>query len=313
MRARLIQKSIVAAALACTSALATAAPQQIDVVAAYAIDSDTFELVRYSFAENSFIRIGVVRTAAGVVVKDCESLGYVPQEGGAAFGFYSVPTAAPFRGQLVRIDPMTVTATVVGPVVVPAGRKITGMCTIYDPVAGQWYLLAASSEDQTSSRTAIETRQLVRFNPLTGASTTVATQAQLGNGLRFEGLGIDDRGDLYATSRTRFFRIHQEAGYWVQDLGVTGLDKAETFEIAFGDMKPSVEVPGVNPSWTNRGVFFVADEQLQKFGVLNPNNGAFTEYLVDGVPSTFVTKDAEGMVLLTLTNDPLYGMFITHD
>jgi hypothetical protein len=307
---KLISKSIVVTVLAITPPLA-AAPQSSDVLAAYAIDSDTFELVRYSFAGDSFLSIGPVRTASGVVVKDCESLGYVPP--GAGFGMYSVPTAAPYKNQLIRIDPLTAEATVVGPVAVPVGRKITGMLSAYDSVAKVWYLLAASSEDKASGQDQIETRELVRFNPLTGASTIVATQAQLGNGRRFEGLGMDSNGDIYATGRTRFYRIHQEAGYWVQELGITGLDKAETFEVAFGDAQPPLSVPGVNQSWTTHGVFFVADEQLQKFGVLNPANGAFAEYLVSGLPSTFVTKDAEGMVLLTLSNDPLYGMFIAFD
>ncbi len=310
MPAKLTSRSIVATVLAITPSLA-AAPQSSDVLAAYAIDSDTFELVRYSFADDSFLSMGAVRTSSGVAIKDCESLGYVPP--GAGFGMYSVPTAAPYQGQLVRINPLTAEATVVGPVVVPVGRKITGMLSAYDSGAKAWYLLAASSEDKASGIDQIETRELLRLNPLTGASTTVATQAQLGDGRRFEGLGMDAKGDVYAASRTRFYRIHQEAGYWVEELGITGLDKAETFEVAFGDTAPPLSVPGVNASWATHGVFFVADEKLQKFGVLNPDNGAFVEYLVDGVPSTFVTKDAEGMVLLTLTNDPLYGMYITFD
>ncbi len=302
--------AIVVTVLAITPSVA-AAPQSSDVLAAYAIDSDTFELVRYSFADNSFLSMGAVRTASGVAIRDCESLGYVPP--GNGFGMYSVPTAAPYKGQLVRIDPISAQATVVGPVVVPVGRKITAMLSAYDSGTKAWYLLAASSEDRASGRDQIETRELLRFNPLTGAATTVATQAMLGNGRRFEGLGMDSKGDIYATGRTRFYRIRQDAGYSVQEIGVTGLDKAETFEIAFGDAAPPLSVPGVNQSWTTQGVFFVADEQLQKFGVLNPNTGAFAEYLVNGVPSTFITKDAEGMVLLTLSKDPLYGMYITFD
>ncbi len=310
MSARLITKSIAATVLTIGSSLA-AAPQTSDVLALYAIDSTTYKLLRYAFADDTILTIGTVQTAGGTTVRDCESLGYVPP--GPGFGMYSVPTTSPFERQLVRIDPRTATATVVGPELIPSGRKITGMLSTFDPVANEWYLVAASSEKKTSSKTAFETRELVRINPLTGASTIIATQAQLGDGLRFEGLGIDSKGDIYAASRTRFFRIHQEAGYWVEDLGSTGLDKVETFEIAFGDVQPSIDVPGVNSSWTNRGVFFVADEQIQKFGVLNPATGAFAEYLVGGNPSAFLTEDAEGMILLTLSRDPLYGSFVTFD
>ncbi len=307
MPAKLITTSMIMTVLAFAPAL-SAAPQTTDILAVYAIDSDTNELVRYSFADNTFLVMGTVRTSSGTVVKDMECLGYVP-----AMGMYSVPTKAPFKGQVVRIDPITAQATAFAPVVVPSGRKVTGMASIFDMGTGTWYLLAASSEDTTSSTTAVETRALIRIDPATGVGTTVATNAQLGAGLRFEGLGVDSKGDVYATSRTRFFRIHQEAGYWVEDLGSTGLDKAEAFEVAFGDVQPSIDVPGVNSSWTNRGVFFVADEQLQKFGVVNPSNGTFVEYTVNGAPSAFVTKDAEGMILLTNSRDPLYGMYVTFD
>ncbi len=311
MSRRLSSKSIVVAALALTPALAAAPPQTTDVLAAYAIDSDTNALVRYAFVDDTFLTIGVVRTASGTVVEDMEGLTYVPA--GPGKGMYAVPTKAPYVRKLVRIDPLTAEATVFAPFVVPAGRKITGMISNQDPVTGEWYILAASSEDKVSSKTAFETRELVRINPVTGTSAIAASQAQLGNGLRFEGLGLDTDGDLWAVSRTRLFRIHQEAGYWVQDIGLTGLDKAEGFEIAFGDTQPPIDVPGVNPSWTQDGVFFVADDNLQKFGVLNPATGQFVEYLVNGGPSAFITKDPEGMVILTLSRDPLYGQFVTFD
>ncbi len=37
------------------------------------------------------------------------------------------------------------------------------------------------------------------------------------------------------------------------------------------------------------------------------------EYLVDGFASTFVMKDAEGIVLVTLRNDPAYGSLAGFD
>ena len=158
-----------------------------------------------------------------------------------------------------------------------------------------------------------ETRELIRIDPLVGTSTIVATQAQLGDGRRFEGLGIDSNGDLWAVGRQWFYRIHQDAGYWVEEIGPTGLDKAEAFEIGFGDAQPSITVPGVDPSWTTTGVFFVADEKTGMFGVLNPANGSFVEYQVGGGPSTLTTKDAEGLILLTFGHDPAYGSLVTFD
>ena len=49
-------------------------------IATYSIDSDTFELVRYSFSTNEFIVVGVVKTASDQVVEDCESLALIPRQ-----------------------------------------------------------------------------------------------------------------------------------------------------------------------------------------------------------------------------------------
>ncbi|MHC4590888.1 MAG: hypothetical protein ACYTAQ_16595 [Planctomycetota bacterium] len=295
----------------------------INVVATYSIDSDTFKLVRYSFATNDFMEVGVVQTDSGVVMTDCESLAFVPA--GPDIGIYSVPTKGDYQGQMVKIDPLTAIATVFTPTVVPlggddddddgwaGGRKVTGMTPYFDTADGKWYILAASSENRKSDKNRSETRVLIRIDPSNGTSAIVATKAQLGNGLRFESLGFNSKGDLYATSRTHFFRIHQEAGYWVETIGATGLDKAEAFEVAFGDHQPSITVPGVDPSWSEFGLFIVACENTQQFGVLNPADGSFVEYLVDGFPSTFVMKDAEGIVVVTLRNDPAYGSLAGFD
>jgi hypothetical protein len=74
-----------------------------------------------------------------------------------------------------------------------------------------------------------------------------------------------------------------------------------------GDAQPKVDVPGVGNGWTKDGALFVFDDNSGRFGVLNPNDGSFVEYLVNGSPSTFATDDAEGMILLTIFDDPLFG------
>jgi len=294
--------------------VAAAAPPQettIDDVVTYTIDSDTFELLRYAFETEEFAAVGVVATVSGEVIEDCESLAYVPN--GPDKGVYSAPTKGPYARHIVKIDPLTAIATVFLATAVPANRKVTGMVSYRDGGDGQWYVLAASSEALASDPDRSESRVLIRIDPKNGTSAIVATNAMLGDGRRFEGLAIDARGYLYATSRTHFFRIHHEAGFWVEEIGVTGLDKAEAFEIAFGDYQNSISIPGVDPSWTQNGVFFVACERTQQFGVLNPADGSFQEYLVGGSPSTFITKDAEGLILLTLRHDPLYGSLVGFD
>lgn len=289
--------------------VAAAAPPQettIDDVVTYTIDSDTFELLRYAFETEEFAAVGVVATVSGEVIEDCESLAYVPD--GPDKGVYSAPTKGPYARHIVKIDPLTAIATVFLATAVPANRKVTGMVSYWDGGDGQWYVLAASSEALASDPDRSESRVLIRIDPKDGTSAIVATKAMLGDGRRFEGLAIDARGYLYAISRTHFYRIHHEAGYWVEDFGETGLDKAEAFEIAFGDFQYSITIPGVDPSWTQYGVFFVASEQPQQFGVLNPADGSFAEYLVGGSPSTFVTKDAEGLIVVTVRHDPLFGV-----
>jgi hypothetical protein len=290
-----------------------AGPEETEIreIATYSIDSDTFELVRYSFAQNEFTVVGTVETADGTTVTDCESLAFVPAGDGK--GLYSVSTKGDLERHLVKIDPLTAVAEVFLPTVVESVRKITGMVVSYDTGAGDWYILAASSENRKSDKTRLETRELIRIDPRDGTSTMVATKAQLGDGLRFEGLGLDSRGYLYATSRTHFFRIHHEAGFWVEELGATGLDKAEAFEIAFGDDQASITIPGVDPNWTEYGVFIAACENTQQFGVLNPADGSFKEFRVDGWPSNFVMKDAEGLVVVTRRRDPLYGSIVGFD
>jgi hypothetical protein len=213
----------------------------------------------------------------------------------------------------VRIDPLTATATVFGATAVSANRKITGMVSYRSASDGRWYVLAASSEDQASDPDDSESRVLIRIDPKDGTTAIVATKLMLGDGRRFEGLAIDGRGYLYATSRTHFYRIHHEAGFWVEDFGDTGLEKAEAFEIAFGDFEYAVTIPGVDPSWTQYGAFLVACERTEQFGVINPADGSFAEYLVDGSPSSFITEDAEGLIVLTVRHDPLFGSLVGFD
>ena len=148
------------AALASVAAQAAPPDTDINAIAAYAIDGDTFELLRYAFVTDTFTSVGVVQTASGTTIKDCESLSYIGPS--PAMGLYSVPTKSSFENRLIRIDPLTAEATVFGPPVVPSSRKVTGMVRYYNAGDGQWYLLAASSEDLTSDPDRSETRELIR-------------------------------------------------------------------------------------------------------------------------------------------------------
>ncbi|MHC4415635.1 MAG: NHL repeat-containing protein [Planctomycetota bacterium] len=276
---------------------------EIAEIVLYAIDSDTNELLRYSFSTDSIFSMGAVRTSSGTPLSDMEALSYVAS--GPYKGLYVVPTAGGLARYLVHIDPLTGVATPSASVVVPAGRKLTGMIADYDSGSQTWSLLACEGDDVKSDPDRIEARRLIRIDPQTGVSVAVAT---LTDGRRFEGLARDSEGQLYAVSRTHFYRVDEDAGaYTVVDLGVTGLNKAEALEFAMGHAQPPVDVPGVGNGWTKFGTLFVFDDKTSRFGVLNPSDGSFVEYLVNGSPSTFATDDAEGMILVTLFDDPLFG------
>jgi hypothetical protein len=279
----------------------------LDEIVVYVIDADTYELLRYEFVTDSLMSFGVVMTRGGAKLKDLESLTFVPH--GSAMGLYSIPTKNPFEGQLVRMDPLSGRAEVVGPRLVPSGTKVTGLISDYDGDADKWYLLGCTGDNVKSDPDRNEPRTLIRIDPMTGASVIVASESELGDGRRFEGLARDAKGDLFAISRTHFYRIHEDAGgYWVEDFGTTGLDKAEALEFVTGDAMAAITVPGVDPTWTEYGILFVFDDTSTSFGVLNPADGSFVEYEVDGWSSALATEDAEGIVVLTYASDPLTGI-----
>ena len=310
MTARYLYKSVPLAALACALSAGPATwaggpllETTVAEIVLYAIDSDTNELLRYSFSNDIIVSMGPVSTASGTKLEDMEGLSYVSD--GQDKGLYTVPTKGIHEGHLVHIDPLSGLATPFTHNVVASDRKLTGMIAEHDPGSNTWSLLAAEGDNVRSDPNRIEPRRLIRINPRTGISWPVAT---LTDGRRFEGLARDSKGELYAVSRTHFYRIDEDAGaYTVVDLGATGLDKAEALEFAMGHAQPNVDVPGVGNGWTKDGALFVFDDNSGRFGVLNPNDGSFVEYLVNGSPSTFATDDAEGMILLTIFDDPLFG------
>jgi hypothetical protein len=262
----------------------------IDDIVMYAVESSCpARLMRYFFLSDTFTPIGEVWTSEGLPVDDVEALSYVPQ--GPYKGLYGVATDGPTEQYLTRIDPLTAEATLYGPNL--GGSNVTGMIAHYDAALGKWYLLASDKGSK-----------LRMIDPATGNATT-----ETNVGHDFEGLARNSEGVLYANTKTKLYRLDPAPGnqYDPVLIGSTGLDKAESLEFAFGNAAPPIDVPGVNENWTTNGVLFVFDDDTDMFGILNPNTGAFKQYLVDGWPSTFSNQDAEGMIFVTTINDPLYG------
>jgi hypothetical protein len=262
----------------------------IDDIVMYAIESSSpARLMRYFFLSDTFVPIGEVWTDTGLPVEDVEALSYVGQ--GPYKGLYGIATDGPTEQYLTRINPLTAEAIKYGPNL--GGEKIIGMIPDYDPVAGEWWLLASDAGGK-----------LRRVNVANGNAETICNV-----GYDFEGLARDSEGIIYANTRTRLYRLDPAEGmqYDAVLVGSTGLDKAESLEFAFGNSAPPIDIPGVDESWTKFGVLFVFDDDTNNFGILNPNTGQFKEYLIDGKPCTFSNQDAEGMIFVTTLTDPLYG------
>ncbi len=278
----------------CSGSVATAqAPPEdtvIDDIVMYAIESsDPARLMRYFFLSDTFVLIGEVWASDGRPVYDVEALSFVPQ--GPYKGLFGVATDGPTEQHLTRIDPLTSEATVYWPNL--GGEKIIGMIADYDLDTNTWWLLATDAGGK-----------LRRIDVESGNAETIANVEK-----NFEGLARNSAGVIYASTNTKLYRLDPAGGnqYDVVLIGSMGLSKAESLEFAFGNAAPPIDVPGVDPSWTEFGVLFVFDDDTDQFGILNPQTGQFKQYLVDGQPSSFSNQDAEGMIFVTTLSDPLYG------
>ena len=80
-----------------------------DALVVYAIDGDAYELVRYNFDTDIYVRVGVVTDQNGNVVTDIEGLAMIPH--GPFKGLYGTAT---FYGilppRLVKINALDATA-----------------------------------------------------------------------------------------------------------------------------------------------------------------------------------------------------------
>ena len=83
--------------------------------------------------------------------------------------------------------------------------------------------------------------------------------------------------------------------------------RTESLEIAFGDNGPAIEVPGVDPTWTQDGALFGFSDSTNDLLVYNPAGG-LTVY-----PSAFTAVDCEGLVFMTTLKDPFIKVFAQFD
>ena len=133
-----------AAAIAVLFTCAASAEPKTDIteLVMYGIDADTFELLRYTFHDDNYTRIGKVTDENGNIVEDVESLCYIPS--GPYKGFYG---GANFYNdkpcRLVKINAMDATGVMLPQVV--GFAKTEGMVAVLDGGTGEWALVRFGS------------------------------------------------------------------------------------------------------------------------------------------------------------------------
>ncbi len=296
------------------TATAHAAPlpdTTVDELFMYGIDADTFELLRYEMATDTFASVGVVVDQNNNIVKDVEAMAYVPD--GPYKGFYGMTNYKDTNPtKMVKINALDATAWEYPD---PVGFwKVAGL-TPFEKASGDWVLLGTTKHTDQSDLKA----KLIEVDLETGVATEIM---DLGIML-MTGLAIDEKGVLYGVDRgigqagevplntaSDLYIIHWQeplGSQWLEHVGtIPNWSKVEGLEFAFGDnMKPidcSTLPAPTNPSWFKDGVLIGFSDGYDMLMIINPMNGDAIEY-----PGTFQTLDCEGLVFVTMRTDPLYG------
>ncbi|MHC4216874.1 MAG: hypothetical protein ACYSU7_00305 [Planctomycetota bacterium] len=283
------------------TAYAEPAPTAIEELVMYGVDADTYELLRYTFNTDEYVRIGQVIDESGNVIEDMECLAYVPS--GPFKGFYGASNfyeAQP--AQVARIDAMDASAEWL-PQAAGFG-KIDGMVTVQDPVTGDWTLLASTrysvEVDGDEDYPDDDGPCLIAIDMVTGRGTPVSIGIE-----HYRGLAISPDGELYGLSKDGDLWTCQPNPFDVQDqqenkVGATGFDKIEALEWAYGDSVDAIDasVFGVPAAWTANGALFGFDDDADSLLILNPADGDSRK-----IDCAFQTIDCEGMVFTTRFRD----------
>lgn len=273
----------------------------IEELVMYGVDADTYELLRYNFETDEYVRIGQVIDESGDVVEDMECLAFIPS--GPFKGFYGASNfyeAQP--AQVVRIDAMDASATWL-PQTVGFG-KIDGMITVQNPVTGDWVLLASTrysvEVDNDEDYPSDDGPCLISIDLVTGRGTPVSIGIE-----HYRGLAISPDGDLYGLSKDGDLWTCRPNPADVQDqqedkIGASGYDKIEALEWAYGDHMDRIDgsMFGVPDAWTANGALFGFDDDTDSLLIFNPATGDSQK-----IPCAFQTIDCEGMVFTTQFRD----------
>jgi hypothetical protein len=283
------------------TAYAEPAVTTLEEVVMYGIDADTYELLRYTFDTDEYVRIGVVTDENGNVVEDVEALAYIPS--GPYKGFYGASNFYESKpSRVARITAMDASAQWL-PQSVGFG-KVDGMVTVQNQVTGDWVLLASTrysvEVDGDENYEDDDGPCLIAIDLVTGRGTPVSIGIE-----HYRGLAINPDGEMYGLSMDGDLWTVQPNPLDIYDqqedkVGPTGFDKIEALEWAYGDSVDRIDgaVFGVPPAWTQNGILFGFDDDTDSLLILNPANGDSQRIIC-----SFQTIDCEGMVFTTKWRD----------
>ncbi len=274
--------------------MASAADTELDEVVIYAVDSGDDGLLRYTFKDDKFIKIGKVRDQWGTVMEDLEALTFIPS--GPHMGFYAGANYYETKpSRIIKINPLDASA-----VTLPSNvgyEKVEGLLAV--KVGSEWRLMGSTQKSG---------RALIWIDPVTGAGTLIKLCAN-----NYDGLAMSPDGTLYGVTRTspaRLYRIDYEAPFAADVLvgNMTGYSDVEALEWATGDNAAKIDCTGVvpDPSWTANGILFSFADPQNALLIVNPATGAAIKYT-----SAFGSVDCEGLVFTTLARDP-YGAIVAN-
>ncbi len=255
-------------------------------VVLYSFNTDTSELLRYSFAEDDVQRIGIVRDQHGAVVSDVEGLTIIPD--GPYQGLYGVANwflTQPSR--LVRIDGADGSAYAAA---APVGfDKVEGLVACRNENDGRWSLLGVAREPRPS---------LIRIDPLTGIGTPLMSTEQ-----RYRGLAAAPDGTLLGVTadRAALWKIDPFRQLETQVGELTEYRTIGALEFAKGDHDGPLAAPeGMRLSAQPAGgLLFGFSEDEDALLIIDAVSGRAHEW-----ECAFRKIDSEGIAFTTRGADP---------
>lgn len=262
----------------------------IDQLVVYAIDADAYELLRYNFDTDEYVRVGVITDQNGNVVSDIGSLALIPR--GPFKGLYGT---ANFYGilpsRLVKISQLDAAASLY-----PAGigfRNVEGLVAAEDPDTSAWSLIGASASSG-----------LITIDPGTGAGNVLMATEK-----RYRGLTLAPDGTLYGVAGDELYTIDLSTGEEAEVKDLAADARYGALEHAFGDFEPRIKVPSgggspvVPDSWTQGGIMFAFNVSDNRLEIVNPDNGNRVNWAC-----SLASIDCQGLAFTTRMRDPYWSI-----